>query len=310
MGRMAFSSENRTNSKQEYPKLKLEKNEVARIVIIEKEPWREFVHTLTMPKIEDGTVVMQTRQRRDGSEFQEHATDFVGRPLCLGDEETMLLHGSDPDNCPLCAEAIASPGVIPVAVPRFAAQVLKYATKPGSSTLRTPFSVELAVWSFTERMSNNLIDLAEQWGNLQDHDLQLGPCKNAAFQLFDVGVLPQSEWQADDDRRKIAIETLKENKVDDEVLASACGRKTQRSYILADIEKIKQRWAQVHSLKSGGPATDMVAEATSAPVESLDKGIDDLLSTDGASAKTEDVSISKPNTGADSLSMDDLLSEV
>ncbi len=147
MGRMAFSSENRTNSKQEYPKLKLEKNEVARIVIIEKEPWREFVHTLTMPKIEDGTVVMQTRQRRDGSEFQEHATDFVGRPLCLGDEETMLLRGSDPDNCPLCSEAISSPGVIPVAVPRFAAQVLKYATKPGSATLRTPFSVELAVWN-------------------------------------------------------------------------------------------------------------------------------------------------------------------
>ena len=307
MGRTTFTPENKSRSASQFPKFKLEFNEVARVVLIEPEAWREFIHELKMPQVADGKPVFVTKVRKDGSEYEEQQMDFVGRYLCFGNEETVETEGADPENCPMCEASVENAGRINRPTPRYAVQLLRYGTKQGTVQIRKPFTTELFVWSYTPRINDRLIDLAEKWKSLQDHDLELGPCKSADYQNFDISVLPDAGWQESDEYRKLALETLKENKVSEETHQAACGRKGQRSFVVADIAKILERWKVVDNPVEVNLSSSSAPTVSSA--EKLDTGLAGLLDDD-VEVKETVPAFSKPNSGEDSLDVDDLLGEI
>lgn len=290
MPRIDFDEKNRAAAPGDYPKLKLDKNACARILVIEKQPVAEYVHTLRAPRLVNGEPIEELVDKF-GTSVKQYAMDFIGRPICLGKQEILSETGIDPENCPVCELASTTTYVDPPQR-RFALHVLRYSTLPGGWDLRTPFSVELLVWSFTERIYNKLLDISKEWGSLQDHDLKLGPCTNPQFQQFDIQVAGIAEWQADNDRRQLTLETFKSNRVPDSVLVSACGRVSKPSFLADDLTKIKARWAAVDDFKAG---------ADRGP-KSLDDGLTGILDEPEPVKAKEPVPV-KPD---DPLAVDDL----
>jgi hypothetical protein len=236
----------------DYPKLKLGKDEKARIVLIEKSPVFEWVHELRRPKIVDGVPQMETKQRRDKTEYQDHVMDFLSKPICLGDAGTLDNDGLDPKNCPVCALAKRNPDATKAPVRRFATHVIRYQTRGGTYDITNPFSVEVLVWSFTERMFAQISEFREDWGDLRAKDLNL-LCTNQTFQNYDINVASKTEYLTDDARTQIVKAAYANNRIED--LTIACGRQTEERWLLSDIQKIEEAWAEVSAIKRGSPST-------------------------------------------------------
>ncbi len=315
MARLGFNEDNRKRDASSFPKLKLDSNEMARILVIEKEPWSEYVHTLRAPKIVNGQPVEKTEER-DGVTTTTLEMDFIGNPICLGDAGILTDEGIDPTNCPMCALAKEGDMVDPPRR-RFALNILRYATQPGSVDIKDPFSVDVYVWAFTDMIYNKLLDFTKEWDNLQEHDLLLGPCTNKSFQKFDIGISKKAEWMENTERQAFAVETFKKNHADEEILRAMCGRVAKRSFIEEDLAKVRQRWSVANAARRSHPA---IQEA-----KSLDAGLDDLLTAQTGSAdvstesgtlvdfdaeqatqETEAASLGKPGSSGESIALDDL----
>lgn len=294
MGRVGFSTENKkATTNYDYPKLKLKSGEKARILILE-DPVVEYVHTLRKPKILNGKPLMETKKRKDESEYQDYKMDFVSRPICIGDESILDDKGSDPSNCPMCALAKSDPDMTSAPQRRFAMHVVRYKTKPGTTDVQTPFSVDIVVWSFTDRIFNAIVDFKNDWEDLRKHDLILGPCTNETFQQFDMNVAPKAAWLQSADDKKYTAEAFKNNQIED--LAIACGSKKERKWIEEDIASIREAWAVV----SDAPASEAKSAEISASLESDLNG----LLEDTPAAKT-----AAPAKAAESDPLADLTSD-
>lgn len=251
MPTLSFTPENRREQNNDFPKLKLKLGERKRIVCIE-DPTFAYVHTLRAPKIQDGQAIKEEKKRRDGTTFVDYVRDFVGRPLCLGDEGILADKGSDPGNCPACARAAETDEVLPPER-RFAMPVIVYRTKPGGFEVANPFSVDLVVWGFTEGTFGKLVEVSQICGSLLEHDLLLGPCQPPeAFQKFDIGYAPTTAFTGDENRQMLIAETVKEQRPAN--LEAACGRKVERRWLEDDLNKIADRWRVATGAK---PANDM-----------------------------------------------------
>lgn len=235
-----FDPTNKTEMGIDYPKLKLKTGEYARVLVIDKFPTFAYVHTLRAPKILNGEPVKKTVERKDGSSFTDFVKDYIGQPQCLGDPGIMKDKGVDVRNCPLCARSQES-AEIEQAKRRMAQHVIQYGTKPGGWDLRLPFGVELVVWSYTDQIYNKLNNISNQYGNLRDRDLLLGPCTDEGFQKFEVMVGPDAAWQKSEQLKATVLETYRENRYPGD-LESLCGRKVERAWMLNDIERIAERW--------------------------------------------------------------------
>src|SRR6187397_962322 len=99
MPRIEFSQDNKVSSCTDFPKLKLAMGEKARIVCIE-EPEAQYTHQLRAPELIGGKPVMEKVKNKDGSTYEKMKLDFIGRPICLGDWDTVLEKGIDAANCP------------------------------------------------------------------------------------------------------------------------------------------------------------------------------------------------------------------
>jgi hypothetical protein len=271
MQKMSFTAENKKVTMADYPKLKLGVNERARILCIE-EPIVAYVHNLRAPIVVNGQAKMTTAKRNNGEEYETYAFDFIGRPLCLGDEGVIEDKGIDPKNCPACALASESDMAKPPER-RFAMHVIRYSIRQGGDipTVATPFSVQLLAWSYPDSVFNKIVDIATEWGDLKQHDLLLGPCKPPVeFQKFDIGVAAKAAWMEPDqdgvDRKTLVVTTFRENKADD--LGSFCGRKVDSRFMAEDVDKIRARWRVVN----GQPAADGTES-----VGALTAGLDELL---------------------------------
>ncbi|WNN95049.1 single-stranded DNA binding protein [Microbacterium phage Magritte] len=262
MGRVAFTSENKKSTNNfDFPKLKLTQGEKARIVVGLEDPVVEYVHTLRKPQIVNGTPQMETLKRRDGSEYQGYKKDFVGTPLCEGREEVLDDKGLDKDQCPMCALAAENSDYTDAPRRRYAMHVMRYRTKGNTDQVATPFSVELVVWSFTDKIFAKLVDIRNdiEGGDLRKHDIVLGPCTNPTFQQFDITPsLKKAEWMADKERGKIFAETWKENQIPD--LTIAIGNRKKEEWIKQDIETIREAWAEVRAYESGDSSTSLDAD--------------------------------------------------
>jgi hypothetical protein len=247
-----FSQESKKSvTNYDYPKLKLEKNERARILLGLEDAEVEYVHTLRKPKIDgDGNPVMITTKRGQ-RDVTENDMDFISRPLCMGDPSILEDKGSDPKNCTMCALAKSHPDWTKPAERRYAIHVMRYKTQSGKFDVQVPFQVDCVVWSFTDRVYNKLADFKQEHGDLRKHDLLLGPCENPTFQKFDITVGAKAEWLADGlkgERALRTLETFKENKIKD--LSVAIGSRKEQRYIDMDIEDMQEAWAALGAAPS------------------------------------------------------------
>ncbi len=261
MQRMSFDPKNKNAAFGDYPKLKLKKDERARVLCIE-EPVFAYSHSLRAPTIVNGKAKMET-VKRGNEEVEQYAMDFLGQPLCLGDRGILQDNGLDPKNCPVC-EMARTTDMVSAPQRRFAMHVVKYATKQNSFEPAVPFSVQLVVWAYQDKVYNKLTDIVTEWGSLQNHDLLLGPCTVEMYQTFDIGVAAKAAWMESEENKLLVVTTFKENQTKD--LESFCGRKSELKWLQDDLEKIRARWRVVnHESEEAAP--------------SLAEGMTDLLAT-------------------------------
>lgn len=246
MPKVAFSEEYKTtqSNKFDFPKLKLKNGEQARLLLIDKEPVLEFVHTLRKPQVINGIPVTFQAERRDKTTYTDYKKDFVSQAICFGDFGTLQDKGTDPKNCPMCQAAHENPDWFDAPKARYAAHVIRYKTKAGTFNVTQPFSVDLLVWAFSGTVFNKIYDLQSEWGDLWKHDLTLGPCTSENFQKFDINIAQKAEWLADKQRQELVKDTFKNNKLED--LSLATGSRKERRWIDADIATVKEAWGQVN----------------------------------------------------------------
>lgn len=269
MPRTTFSTDNVRQSATNFAKLKLEHNEIARIVCIEPGPVFEWVHSINKPKISpvSGKVVMETKKRKNGDEYQDYAMEFLGTPICLGDPDVLEEKGVDALHCPICAlslkdEAFRGPQR------RFAIHVLKYKTKQGKSEIAEPFSVETLVWVMSDNRFSELAQIFSEWapeGQEPDPrkiDLILGPCNNAGFQNYKINPGQRCEMLQSKERLDRALLTYKENHAPD--LSAFCGRVTERRWIDQMIEEVQERYEEIR----GGSVQQPLPADVSATLDS------------------------------------------
>lgn len=277
-----FTEDYKPKTFETFPKLKLTKNEKARIICLE-DPTYEYVHTIRAPKLENGEPVSKDEERKDGSVQVKYVMDFISRPLCLGDEGIIRDKGLDAKNCPVCAEAKIS-DTVDKPQKRFAMNVVQYATKSGTFEPRKPFAVDNVVWSFTENVFSKLYDIVEEHGDLKNVDLLLGPCEVEQFQKFDINPGGKTcVYLLSDKTKEITLETYKENRHVD--LSSACGMRKDRRGLENDLETVRYRWAKVNGAVRA-ENTDLGEEEISSLSEDLGKLMEES-NTDNKDAETD-----------------------
>lgn len=281
MPRVAFREENIKKNDYSYPKLKLKKNEIARVVLLE-EPEVEYVHNIRKPKLNGGIPATEQKTRRDNTQYEDYVYEFVGRPICLGDFATLEAEGSDPKRCPICEEALKS-DKFSAPQRRFALHVVKYETQPNSTTVKLPFQATTLIWSFTDKVFTKLFEFQQEWGDLRQHDLIL-KCENEPFQTYDISVAAKAEWMQDDDRKELVKGIMsKENLAPD--LSLYCGSKKNETQLGYDIRAVNETWAVVNGVTSS--PTDAALSSVGASL-SLGEGLDDLLGSVSAPTKTDE----------------------
>ncbi len=267
-----FTPEFKRTQDNDFDKLKLKLNEKARVVLLEK-PTYAWVHTLRAPKIVNGQAVKE-KKKRGGEEILDYALDFIGRPLCLGDNDVLASDAVDPKNCPVCAKAKESDEVAPPDR-RFAVNVIRYGLQRDGN-ISDPFTCTCVVWAFTEGMYNKLYGIAQEYknrGGLLGLDLILGPCQPPeAYQKFDIMAGSESVWKLDEKFTEIVTKTYQNNKVEN--LEAACGRKTELRWMKDDLVKISERWKTAHR----GESVDTRDTGTTEQAD-LQAGLSSLLNT-------------------------------
>lgn len=270
MAKISFGSEFKTKSVYDFPKLSLEKNERARICVVDQAPEMEYVHTLRKIVTENGKPIITTEDFF-GKQKEVPKTDFVGQRICLGDPDVLAKSGTDP-SCPACKASLEN-SAVDAPKRRYAVQVIRYKNKPGTFNVSKPFGVELLAWVISDSRFNQLIDIREEHGNLSKMDLTLGPCTNKTFQKFDIGTGATCEWQVDEDRKRLTIETIKENQSDD--LIPLLGRKVTQVEMQAEVFGIVEAWNAAF-----GTAGEMPEEESNTPDEGFSNDLASLLGED------------------------------
>lgn len=206
--KLAFDSQFQKNTGYfEYPKLKLEQSEKARICIIDSSPEAKYVHTLRKIVLRNGRPVMETQKygKNNDKEREVPSTDFVGKFICLGDDTPdgpLDKNEIDPNNCPACKAAAENGAAVDKPQRRIVFHVLKYKTAKGSFNVQAqPFQAELVAWDITDNRFKTLIEIQQEHGNLAEIDLNLGPCENAGYQKFDIMPGRNAEWAKTDERK-------------------------------------------------------------------------------------------------------------
>jgi hypothetical protein len=287
---MTFASENKLASTYDYPTLRLEYQERARIAAIESEPEVEYVHTLKAPQLVDGRVEYEEIRQKSGDMIRQPKLDFIGRHICLGSFDILAQSGKDTKSCPVCAEAEKS-SIVDPAQRRFAMHVIRYQLKPGSFDVADPFGVMVVAWCFTDGVFNKITDLASDF-KLAETDLKLGPCENQKFQKFSIQPANGAEWTKSDQRKQTTVDTYRSNKCPD--LSRLIGRRLTLEQVEQDLDKVRQANREAFGTREPDPdpfvVPEVVKETRSEPLASL-----------------PDPETSRPSTRTDELNFNDLL---
>lgn len=268
-----FSSENKSKYDDQYPKLKLEHNERARVCIVEPQPTAGFLHTLKAPQVMEGQVVMKPVKQKDGTYKEMVVEDFIGRHLCFGNLNVLAEKGKDLDNCPTCQKAQES-DAIGGATRAFAVHVIRYKIQHGGFIPQSPFGADLVAWRFADKVFNSLVDIAtEHGGDLRKKDLLLGPCENVNFQKYDINVGSDAHWLGSPENLEYVKALYANNKSED--LTPLISRKVTREQAMEDVSKVLHR----HAIINGTASTTHAPMGAAAVSQSMD--LDTMLSGGG-----------------------------
>ncbi len=261
-----------SNETVEFDRLKLKRDERARIVLLEK-PTFAYVHTLRKPKLVNGQPVKIEKETRKGDTYIDYDMDFVGRPLCLGDYGIIADTGVDEKNCPACKRSMQSDEI---AGPerRFAMNVIRYGMARDGQLIK-PFKCDNLVWGFTEGIFNRLIEIANEQGSLIGRDLLLGPCINELFQKYEIQTGAKNLWESSPEVKATVQATYQQNRMEE--LERACGRKSEVKWMVKDLDAIAEGWR----LARGDADPTSAFGGTSA----LEGGISSLLGRDATPAQ-------------------------
>lgn len=300
MAKLSFNSENVAKAADNFPRLKLDQEETARIAIYD-DPDFGFVHNLRQPKMING--VAQYKSGRDGKE--ELDFDFVSNPICMGDMSVLLDRGIDPKNCPACEAASLEPDMFQKPKRRFAMHVFQYNTN-GTSKPTKNFQGTVKVWSFTDQKFAEIADLAEEapGKSIKNVDLILGPCENKMFQKFKIIASTQVKWQESDATQETFAEIIEENKAED--LDYFLGRPVKKKeYLLDDLDKVRTGWRKLR-----GNANETASDNLAGVERNLDAGLNSLLET--PKPATAEVKMEKSSTKKDdeAVDLEDLLNGI
>lgn len=240
MPKMPLSSEHKAKNNYDFPKMFLDFGERARIVLLDPTPLTEYVHTMRAPQLANGQPVYEL-DTKTGK--QEMKYDFIGRHLCLGSFDVIADKGLDVKQCPVCAKSKETDAV-KAPERRHALNVIRYKTQTGSFAIQDPYQVELLVWAFADKVHSTLIEKADEWGDLRERDLNLGPCENKGWQKFDINVASKAEWLQKNpnesiDRIEFTKQVFQNNMVAD--LSIALGRKLSKEQVLEDLSRVLER---------------------------------------------------------------------
>lgn len=289
-----------------FEQLKLETGEHARIWVPREDwAWMELVHSIRAPVFDEaGKPVMTVKKGRPAYE-----TDFIGRPICLGDPDVIKAAELDPGACPVCAgvKRMLDAGLTDardlLAGWRYALPVVSYdlgSKKSADGKLRNPPNARVLVWAMSPWTYRKLDDtrgrtadlLMVQGGQdavkLQMSDLMVH-CENGGFQKLDQVWPMRAAWSYDSDAGRKVKEVLAElwgaveNRPTDDQLRAACGREPNKDWMHRDIEDAEYRWDKAvngdktpvgSGASSGGRS---LAEATDALLAAGPPADDDLM---------------------------------
>jgi hypothetical protein len=241
-------------------------------------PWSEWIHELRAPEITNGMPTIEVRNRRDKTTYEAFKMSFVSNSICLGDAQTLQEKGYDEANCPACAASRNGPAV-PAPKRRYAMNVLRYRLRQGAEwALVEPFGADIVVWAFTAKQYDKLLSLQKQIEpqSLRMRDITLGPCEDAFWQRYDIGLAQSAAYLATQQNTNWASQlwTGPGNKATDEQLRDACGRATTLGYMQADVQRIENLTAQANAAGAQVPAGQFSGQQ---PQQGLQQGFGDLL---------------------------------
>jgi hypothetical protein len=253
-----FDPEEKVGSPFDFPKLKLERGERARVAILQKQPLAEYVHTLRAPEIINGQAVIEDVRQGDDT-VRRMKMQFIGRAICRGDYDTLRDKGIDPAHCPACKASVDNSDAVPPPERRFAVHVIRYAIKSGSFEVTEPYQVQVVAWNFTQRTFDKLITLLDEQEpkNLMVHDLLLGPCENANFQKFDIQMSAKAAWIETEQRKSYTATAWKNNQ--SPYLDQFLGRRSTPEQMTEDVQRVLMRYAQAQGV-AGKPAESVSTE--------------------------------------------------
>ena len=294
MPKMTFEAKNKSQTGFDYPTLKLDQNERARILLVETDPEVEYVHTLRAPRVTDGRVEYEEQRQKSGETVRVPRMDFVGRHICIGSFDVLADKGLDVKACPVCEEAQRS-SIVEAPQRRFALHLIRYQTQPGSFNVGEPFNVNLLAWGFTDKVFNQIVDFSELYGEMREHDLLL-TCKVKQFQQYDMMVAPDAAYMQSEARKKAVAETYRSNKCPD--LSRVIGRRLSRDQVQQDLEKVRSANREAYGRRDDEPK-----------IAAEDMGGPDLFSDPATSSNRQPEKVTRPER-KDTINFDELLTDL
>lgn len=230
-----FDPKEKTTSVFDVDLLKLDKDQSARICLLDKGPVMEYSHYI--------------RSYNTDGELKG------GYYICLGDPTVMKGKARDADNCPACAFAEDTQDApVGKARRRFVIPVFRYNTNDRGSILK-PLGGKFQAWIFGDDKFNTLVDISqENGGDLRKNDLILN-CASKQFQKMTIIPSPQWTIMTTESGKEQYQEVLKEKKAELERLLGrkvaydvleklvsdatpAAGRDEVNQYAKAEVEEL------------------------------------------------------------------------
>lgn len=250
--RLPYDKDNMSRTVFDVDKLKLKKNEVARIILIEESADCAY----------------------------SHFVDEKGYFICVGKLEVLKEQGADADSCLLCKHALQG-GPIASARRHFVTQVVRYTTNSRGELL-DPISVDVIPWVFGDDKFNDLTLKKQVHGDLRKKDLVI-KCTKEAYQQFQIEVA-EPIWLKTEAMKNKVIEVFKERKLPD--IEKALGRNINTEQMAKLIEDVtatptkRESSAEAAQAEVVGDVQKEVAGKEGATVDfDGDKELGELLGT-------------------------------